>query len=367
VIGLLGGVVADHHIAFDVPLSGRIHMQAMAFSRTGGLDVLEAMELPTPIPEADEVLVRVRACGLNHLDLWVREGLPLQIPMPHIGGCEIVGEVTELGSAVRGLHIGQPVMIAPNQGCGQCEACLNGNDPACPLFSIPGEHGQGGFAEYAKAAARHVLPISTTWSMVEWAATPLVFLTAWSMLHRHGRIRPGDDVLVQGAASGVGSSAIQIAKLAGARVFTTASTDSKCQLAQDLGADIVIDTRSRSFANVVKQETAGRGVDIVVEHVGQAIWKDCLKCLAHGGRLVTCGATTGPKVDVDLRFFFIREIEIVGAFMGNRGELGQVLKLLDRKLLRPVVDRTFPLSQLREAQQYLADRKQVGKVVIEVP
>jgi len=342
-------------------------MYAVAFSRTGGLDVLEPMDLPIPPLTADEVLVLVRACGLNHLDLWVREGLPLQIPMPHIGGCEIVGHVADLGSAVTDLKIGQAVMIAPNQGCGRCDACLRGDDPACRQFSIPGEHGQGGFAEFAKASVRHILPLSDSWSLVEWAATPLVFLTAWSMLHRHGRIEPGDDVLVQGAASGVGSSAIQIAKLAGARVFTTASTDAKCQLARDLGADVVIDTRQQNFAEVVKQETRGRGVDIVVEHVGQAIWKDCLKCLAHGGRLVTCGATTGPKVEVDLRFFFIREIEIVGAFMGNRAELAQVLKLLDRKLLRPVVDRTFPLSQLREAQQYLAERKQVGKVVIEVP
>lgn len=342
-------------------------MRAMAFSRTGGLEVLELMDLPTPALEADEILVRVRACGLNHLDLWVREGLPIQIPMPHIGGCEIVGEVAELGAAVAGLTVGQMVMIAPNQGCGQCNDCLRGNDPACRQFSIPGEHGQGGFAEFAKARARHIVPLSDSWSLVEWAATPLVFLTAWSMLHRHGRIQPGDDVLVQGAASGVGSAAIQIAKLAGARVFSTASTDAKCQLARDLGVDVVIDTRRQAFPDVVKQHTGGRGVDIVFEHVGQAIWKDCLKCLAHGGRLVTCGATTGPKVEIDLRFFFIREIEIVGAFMGNRGELAQVVKLLDRKLLRPVVDRTFPLSELRAAQEYVADRKQVGKVVIEVP
>lgn len=342
-------------------------MFAMAFSRTGGLDVLEPMELSTPKPQGDEVLVRVRACGLNHLDLWVREGLPMVIPMPHIGGCEIVGHVAELGPAADGFEIGQPVMIAPNQGCGVCDACRRGNDPACRKFSIPGEHGQGGFAEYAVASARHILPLSETWSLVEWAATPLVFLTAWSMLHRHGRVQPGDDVLVQGAASGVGSAAIQIAKLAGARVIATAGNEAKVALAANLGADVVIDTRQQNFADVVKSETAGRGVDIVVEHVGQAIWKDCLKCLAHGGRLVTCGATTGPKVEVDLRFFFIREFEIVGAFMGNRSELAHVMKLLDRKLLRPVVDRTFPLDQLPEAQQYLADRKQLGKVVIEVP
>ncbi|MFN0054533.1 MAG: zinc-binding dehydrogenase [Planctomycetales bacterium] len=342
-------------------------MYSMAFARTGGIDVLEPMDLPAPQIGPDDVLVRVRACGLNHLDLWVREGLPIAIPMPHIGGCEIVGQVAELGARVTGLSTGQTVMIAPNQGCGRCAPCLRGEDPACPQFSIPGEHAQGGFAEYAAAPSRHIVPLSDAWSMIEWAGTPLVFLTAWSMLHRHGRIQPGDDVLIQGGASGVGSAAIQIAKLAGARVLATVGNSAKGQLATQLGADVVIDHSQQNFAEVVKAETAGRGVDLVFEHIGQAVWKDSLKCLAHGGRLVTCGATTGPKVELDLRFFFIREIAVVGACMGNRAELAQVVKLLDRKLLHPVVDRTFPLSELRAAHQYLADRRQLGKVVIEVP
>jgi NADPH:quinone reductase-like Zn-dependent oxidoreductase len=341
-------------------------MKACAFSRTGGIDVLEHLDLPIPAVGPEDVLVRVRACGLNHLDLWVRQGLPIQIPMPHIGGCEIVGEIAGCGTYVRGFSAGQKVMISPTQGCGRCDACHSGRDSACREYCIPGEHSQGGFCEFAVAHSRHVIPLSDTWSFVEWAATPLTFVTAWSMLHRHGRIQPGDDVLIQGAASGVGSAAIQIAKLAGARVFTTAGSAAKQQLARDLGADIVIDYNQQSFAEVVKLETKGRGVDIVIEHVGQAVWKDSLKCLVHGGRLVTCGATTGPKVEIDLRFFFIREIEVVGAFMGSRGELDQVLKLLDRKLLHPVVDRTFPLEQLREAHQYLEDRRQLGKVVIEV-
>lgn len=343
------------------------NMRAVAFARTGGIDVLESMDLPIPKVGPEEVLVRVRACGMNHLDLWVRQGLPIQIPMPHIGGCEIVGEVTEIGAQVKTVTIGQKVMIAPNQGCGHCSECFRGNDPACREFTIPGEHSQGGFCEFAKAHARHIIPLSDSWSLVEWAAAPLTFLTAWSMLHRHGRIEAGDDVLVQGAASGVGSAAIQIAKLAGARVFTTAGNAAKQKLARDLGADFIVDYNRENFAEVVKQATNGRGLDIVIEHVGQAVWKDSLKCLAHGGRLVTCGATTGPKVDLDLRFFFIREIEVIGAFMGTRGELNQVLKLLDRKLLRPVVDRTFPLEKLPDAHQYLEDRKQIGKVVIEVP
>jgi NADPH:quinone reductase-like Zn-dependent oxidoreductase len=275
--------------------------------------------------------------------------------------------VAQTGPAVKTVAIGQKVMISPTQGCGRCASCLRGNDPACRDYCIPGEHSQGGFCEFAVASSRHIIPLSDSWSLMEWAAAPLTFLTAWSMLHRRGRIEPGDDVLVQGAASGVGSAAIQIAKLAGARVITTAGNAAKQKLARALGADVVVDYNTQNFVDVVKQETRGRGADIVIEHVGQVVWKDSLKCLAHGGRLVTCGATTGPKVELDLRFFFIREIEVIGAFMGTRGELDQVLRLLDRKLLHPVLDRTFPLDRLREAHQYLEDRKHVGKVVIEVP
>jgi NADPH:quinone reductase-like Zn-dependent oxidoreductase len=341
-------------------------MFAVAFAQLGGVEVLEPMELPAPEIGAEEVLVRVRACGLNHLDLWVRQGLPFAIPMPHIGGCEIVGEVAAMGAAVCGLEVGQRVMIAPNQPCGRCRACLAGNDPACPGFQIPGEHTQGGFAEFAKAHQRHVIPISNAWSPVEWAAAPLTMLTAYNMLRRKGRVAPGDDVLVQGAASGVGSAAVQIARLLGARVFATARGPAKAGLAKSLGADVVIDTEACSFADEVKAQTQGRGVDVVVEHVGQAVWKDSLRCLAPGGRLVTCGATTGPKVEIDLRFFFIKEIEILGAFMGTRGDLNRVLALLERKLLRPVVDRTFALKNLRDAHQYLEDRGQLGKVVVEV-
>lgn len=341
-------------------------MKAMAFDQFGGVEVIREMDLPTPEIGPDEVLVRVRACGLNHLDLWVRGGLPIQMPMPHIGGCEIVGHVDQIGSAVTNLTVGQPVLIAPNQGCGTCDACRRDDEPACRQFQIVGEHTQGGFAEFAKSHARHIVPISDSWSLTEWAATPLVFLTAWRMLHRRGHVDTGDNVLVQGGASGVGSAAIQIAKLAGARVFTTVGSESKAKLCRDLGADVVIRRDEQSFADVIKAETKGRGVQIVIEHVGDAVWKDSLKCLAHGGRLVTCGATTGAQVGLDLRFFFIREIQVLGSCMGSRGELRRVFELLDQRKLRPVLDRTFPLSQLAQAHEYLETRQQLGKVVIEV-
>lgn len=341
-------------------------MKAMAFDQFGGVETIREFDLPVPDIGPDEVLVRVRACGLNHLDLWIRHGLPIQIPMPHIGGCEVAGVVERVGSAVTGIAAGQPVLIAPNQGCGNCDACRRDDEPACRQFQIVGEHTQGGFAEFAKAHARHIIPVSDAWSLTEWAATPLVFLTAWRMLHRRGRVATGDNVLVQGGASGVGSAAIQIAKLAGARVFTTVGSDAKAKLCRDLGADVIVRRDQANFADVIKAETKGRGVDIVIEHVGEAVWKDSLKCLAHGGRLVTCGATTGPQVGLDLRFFFIREIQVLGSCMGSSEELRQVLELLGEHALRPVLDRTFPLAQLAQAHEYLESRQQLGKVVIEI-
>lgn len=342
-------------------------MRAHVFSRTGGPEVLELRDLPSPVPRADEVLVRVRACGLNHLDLWVRQGLPQQIHLPHIGGCETVGEVVAWGSQVTNCTAGELVLISPTQSCGACPACFRGEETACLQFEVPGEDTQGGFAEFAVARARHVIRLSSAWSPQEWAAVPLTFLTAWTMLHRKGNIQPGDDVLVQGASSGVGSAAIQIAKLAGARVLTTVSSPEKAALARRLGADVIIDRTRQNFPEIVKSETAGRGVQIVLEHVGQAVWKDSLKCLCHGGKLVTCGATTGPKVEIDLRFFFIREIQILGALLGSRGDLDRLLSLFDRTLLRPVLDRTFPLAELRAAHEYLAAGRQLGKVVITIP
>jgi NADPH:quinone reductase-like Zn-dependent oxidoreductase len=219
-------------------------------------------------------------------------------------------------------------------------------------------------AEFTKARALDIIPISDAWSFAEWAAIPLVFLTAWHMLFRRAGLRPGEDVLVQAAGSGVGSAAIQIAKLAGARVFATAGSDAKLSAARQLGADYVINYRSANFADEVLALTGRRGVDIVFEHIGESVWKDSLRVLAPNGRLVTCGATSGPLVKLDLRFFFMRQLTVTGAYMGGRDELLQVVRLVERRDLRPVVDTIMPLGEARAAQQRMQDREQFGKIVL---
>jgi NADPH:quinone reductase-like Zn-dependent oxidoreductase len=339
-------------------------MLAMAFARPGDVDVIEPMDLPEPVLADDEVLVAVKACALNHLDLWVRRGLPMKIPMPHIGGCDVTGVVAKLGRSVSGLAVGQRVMIAPGLRCGNCEWCTRGEDSLCSEFKVLGFQVQGGLAEFAKARASDIIPISDSWSLAEWAAVPLVFLTAWHMLFRRVALRAGEDVLVQAAGSGVGSAAIQVAKLAGARVFATAGSDAKLRLAQELGADYAINYREKNFADEISAITGGRGVDVVFEHIGEAVWKDSLRCLARNGRLVTCGASSGPQVAIDLRFFFMRQLTVSGAYMGGRDELLQVIKLVDRRELRPVVDAVMPLRETRAAQKRLEDREQFGKVVL---
>lgn len=340
-------------------------MLAMAFAKHGDVDVIEPMDLPVPDLADDEVLVQVKACALNHLDLWMRQGLPMKIPMPHISGCDVTGVVAKLGQSVTGFRAGQRVMISPGLRCGHCEWCSRGEDSMCSEFKIFGLQVQGGLAEFTKARAVDLIPISEAWSFAEWAAVPLVFLTAWHMLFRRVGLRPGDDVLVQAAGSGVGSAAIQIAKLAGARVFATAGSDAKLKLAQELGADYAFNYRQVNFADEVLKLTGGRGVDIVFEHIGEAVWKDSLRSMARNGRLVTCGATSGPQVNLDLRFFFMRQITVTGAYMGGRDELLEVVKLVERRELRPVVDTVMPLRETRAAQRRMAEREQFGKIVLQ--
>jgi NADPH:quinone reductase-like Zn-dependent oxidoreductase len=340
-------------------------MLAMAFAKTGDVDVIEPMDLPVPELLNDEVLVQVKACSLNHLDLWMRKGLPFKIPMPHISGCDVTGVVAKLGPSARGFQEGDRVMISPSQSCGRCEWCSSGEDSMCSEYKVHGLQTQGGLAEFTKARACDLVPISDAWSFAEWSAVPLVFLTAWHMLFRRAGMRPGDSVLVQAAGSGVGSAAIQIAKLAGARVFATAGSDAKLQLAQELGADYTINYQTSNFADEVMKRTNKRGVDIVFEHIGESVWKDSLRCLSRNGRLVTCGATSGPMVNIDLRFVFSRQLTVMGAYMGSRDELLRVAQLVERRALRPVVDTVMPLRQAREAQQRMANREQFGKIVLE--
>jgi len=339
-------------------------MRAMAFAQPGGIEVLQLMDLPRPTLEDDEVLVEVKACGLNHLDLWVRSGLPTKIPMPHIGGCEVAGVVAEVGKRVTTHKVGQRVLISPGQCTPSSDWFNRGIDSCAEDYHIHGYQTQGGFAEFSKAKHWDVLPISEAWSFAEWAAVPLTFVTAWNMLHTKARIEPNDEVVVFGASSGVGTAAIQIAKAAGARVLAIAGSEDKLKKAAQLGADALINYSTQDIAKEVKQLTGGKGADIVFEHVGAAVWQQALKCLGKNGRLVTCGATTGSKVEVDLRFFFTQQHAILGAYMGSRHELLHCLKLIDKRVFQPVVDSVFPLDKLQDAQRRMERREMFGKIVV---
>ncbi len=339
-------------------------MRAMAFTQPGGVEVLQLMDLPRPVIDDDEVLVQVKACGLNHLDLWVRGGLPGKIPMPHIGGCETAGVVAEVGKRVQNLAASQRVLISPGQCDPGSDWHSRGIDSCADDYHIQGYQTQGGFAEFAKAKHWDVLPISEAWSFVDWAAVPLTFVTAWNMLHTRAKVQPNDQVVVFGASSGVGTAAIQIAKAAGARVLAVAGADDKLKKAEQLGADVLINYNTQDIAKEVKARTAGWGADIVFEHVGAAVWQQAMRCLGKNGRLVTCGATTGSKVEIDLRFFFTQQHAILGAYMGARNELLQCLRLVERRIFQPVVDSVFPLEKLREAQERMERREMFGKIVI---
>jgi NADPH:quinone reductase-like Zn-dependent oxidoreductase len=342
-------------------------MKAVVFSEHGGPDVLRYAEVRDPQIGAYEVLIRVRACALNHLDLWVRRGLPgVPIPLPHIPGSDISGEVAQVGEKVAGVQVGERVLLSPGISCGHCVHCLRGNDNFCRQYTLLGYMVDGGCAEFVASPAVNVIPIPANLTFEEAAAVPLVFLTAWHMLITRAQLKPAETVLVLAAGSGVGSAAIQIAKATGARVIATAGSEFKLQKAKELGADEVVLHTMKHFSREVKRLTERRGVDVVVEHVGEATWKESLASLAVGGRLVTCGATTGYEGAIDLRYLFSRHISILGSYMGSKAELYSVLDLVGRGLVKPVIDRVMRLAQAAEAHARLERREQFGKIVLQV-
>jgi NADPH:quinone reductase-like Zn-dependent oxidoreductase len=296
----------------------------------------------------------------------VQKGLPAKITMPHVGGCETAGVVAEVGRRVTGFARGQRVLVSPGQCALESDWYNRGLDSCAEDYHVQGYQTQGGFAEYTKARACDLIPISEAWSFVEWSAVPLTFVTAWNMLHTRAGIRPNDQVVVFGASSGVGVAGIQIARQAGARVFAVAGSEEKLRKAEELGADVLINYNSQDIAREVRTRTEGRGADIVFEHVGAAVWQQAMRCLGRNGRLVTCGATTGPKVEIDLRFFFSQQHAILGAYMGARHELLQCIRLIERRIFRPVVDSVFPLEKLREAQERMERREMFGKIVVAI-
>jgi NADPH:quinone reductase-like Zn-dependent oxidoreductase len=338
-------------------------MKAVRIHQFGGPEVLTYEDIADPQLRKDQVLVKVKACSLNHLDVWVRKGLP-GVKLPHVLGSDIAGEVVEVGEYVSGVKPGQRVVVAPIHFCGHCVKCLAGVQNQCREFTVLGNAVDGGNCELFAAPGANIIPVPDSLDFNQGASVPLVFVTAWHMLVGLAGVRPGQTVLVLGASSGVGIAAIQIAKLFHCRVITTAGDESKLEKGRALGADHGINHYKQKISEEVRRITNKEGVDIVVEHVGAATWDESMKCLKTGGTLVTCGATTGPSVGIDLRHLFARQLRILGSYMGTMGELHEVLGHVFAGRLKPVVDRRFPLSEIRSAHEYLEKSQMFGKVIV---
>ncbi len=339
-------------------------MKAVRFHQHGGLEVLRYEDAPEPFSTPGRAIVRVRACALNHLDLWERRGIErVRIPFPHISGSDISGDVVDGGGG--GIPAGTRVLLQPGLGCGSCSACTAGRDNLCSRYDVIGLLSDGGYAELIAVPMENLVPIPDHIRYVEAAAFPLTFLTAWHMLVTRAQVRAGEVVLVLAGGSGVGQAAIQIAALNGARVFAT-SAPSKMDKTRELGAEDVFDHYSDDYSQRIRGATGGYGADIVVEHVGEATWDRSVRSLARGGRLVTCGATSGSKASLDLRHLFARQLSLLGSYMGAKAELRAAAPLFFEGRLRPVVDCTFPLAEAARAQQRLEQREQFGKIVLTV-
>jgi NADPH:quinone reductase-like Zn-dependent oxidoreductase len=342
-------------------------MKAVRFHRHGGPEVLCHEDAPDPDLAPGEALVRVRACALNHLDLWARRGLPhVRIPMPHITGSDVAGDV--VSPAAGDVSTGRRVMLQPGVSCGRCRECLSGRDNECAQYEVLGYvNHAGGYAEYVKVPVQNLIPIPDEIDYVRAAAFPLTFLTAWHMLMGRAKLERGEDVLVLAAGSGVGQAAIQIASMQGARVFATAGSADKLARAKELGAFEVIDHHRQDIAGEITRLTNRRGVDVVIEHVGEATWAGSVRSLARGGRLVTCGATTGANGAINLNALFAKQLSILGSYMGTKGELMCAARLFFIGQLKPVIDRIYPLRDAAEAHRRMEASGQFGKIVLEMP
>jgi len=340
-------------------------MQAVQFAEHGDRDVIEYGDFPDPEVGRGEVLVDVKAGALNHLDLWTRRGLPtIDVEMPHVPGSDAAGVVKAVGEGVTRFEPGDHVAVAAGLYCGECEFCREGDTTRCVNFRIIGEHVPGVHAERAAVPSENLVsvPEGVAWETA--AAVPLVFQTAWRMLLSRGNLDPGESILVLGASGGVGHAAVQIADYTGAEVYATASTDEKLDYAAEIGADHTINYETEDFAAAVREQTGGRGVDVVVDHVGAATWHDSLKSLAKGGRVVTCGATTGGRPETDLNRIFWNQLEVIGSTMGTPGQIDDVLDLVWEGALQPRIRATLPMSETARAHELIEEREGFGKVVV---
>lgn len=340
-------------------------MRCVVVREHGGVDVLRLEERPVPAPGPGHVRVRVRAIGLNHLDTWVRRGVPGHtFPLPLIPSSDACGVVDALGPGVRGVREGDAVVVLPGVSCGACEACQTGVDQLCRDYHILGESCDGTSAEFVCVPVANTAPLPARLSPEQGASFGLVFLTAWNMLVRRAELRAGETVLVHAGLSGVGSAAVQIARLLGAQVIATAGGAAKCAKVQALGAHHVIDYTATDFAAEVRALTGKAGVQVVFEHVGAATFAGSLKCLARGGRVVTCGATTGGNVQLSLHQVFFKNLSILGSTMGSKGDLRTILRLFEQGHFTPVLDRALPMAQVAEAHRLLEARAALGKLVL---
>lgn len=340
-------------------------MKAVVFREHGGPDVLEYTDVPSPAIRPNEVLVQVKACALNHLDVFVRGGLRgIEIGLPHILGNDVSGIVREVGDLVTWVQNGDEVLLQPGLSCGHCAECLGGEDYLCRQYDIIGYRHAGGYAEFVAAPGENVIPKPVQLSWEEAAALPLVTLTAWHMLVTRAKLQAGESLLVHAAGSGVGSIAIQIGKLLGARVIATAGSDEKLSKARELGADETVNYSHGEWPKEVRRLTNRIGVDVVFEHTGEATWQGSISSLKNNGRLVTCGATSGYDARTDIRQVFYRHLTILGSFMGSKAELLAAMKFVEQGKIRAVVDRVLRLDEARRAHELMEDRAQFGKIVL---
>ncbi|HET9943887.1 MAG TPA: zinc-binding dehydrogenase, partial [Terriglobia bacterium] len=340
-------------------------MKAVAIHAHGGPEVLRYVDWQEPQPGADEVLIEVRASSINHVDVWIRKGLPgITFPFPMIPGCDAAGIVRATGERVSGLTVGTRVTINPGISCGRCEFCTDGFGSQCVRFVMVGENRQGSYAEFLVVPAHVVLPIPDHLSFDDAAAAPLVTLTAWSMMVNKGHLRPGEDILILGAGAGVGTAAVQIAKMTGCRVFAAASSDKKLERAKALGADFLINYAKEEFDKRIRQLTDRRGVDVVVDYIGAETWVRSLRSARKGGRILTCGATTGFDPKTDLRQIFFRQLQVIGSTMGSHRDFLDAMQAVFRGQIKPVVDRVLPLTEAARGHEAIERREIFGKVIL---
>lgn len=345
-------------------------MKAVAFSKQGRIDVLQYQEVEKPILEPNEILVKVKACSVNYLDIHARRDRPEikkkldETGEPHILGSDIAGEIADISGTSTNLSTGDPVLLAPCIPCGECSDCIGGYENLCATQQLLGFQINGGYAEYVKAPAKNAIPIADTLSFAEASTLPIAYLTAWHMLITRAQLSAGEDVLILGSGGSVGSAGLQIAKLVGARIFATASTDEKLARAKQHGADVTINYKDIDFSEVILEETNGRGVDVVLEHVGAATWEQSISSLAKNGRLVSCGVTTGNMGQINIRKMYQKQLTLMGSALGTPAELRTLVRLAEQRKLVPIIDRTLPLDKAAEAHQLLESRKNFGKVCL---